>query len=74
MQARLKRQGNGPKYEVLFSVKPLAQFVPKSAAQVQLLSKDELILITVTAIQLSTLMRGLDLAQTASALFYFDDK
>ena len=30
VRARLKRQGNGPKYEVFYSVKPLAQFVSKS--------------------------------------------
>ena len=74
VRARLKRQGNGPKYEVFYSVKPLVQFVSESAARVQLLSKDELTHITVTAIRLSTLMRGVDLAQTASALFHFDNK
>ena len=68
MRARLKHQGNGPKYEVLYSVKPLVQFVSKSAARAQLLSKDELTHTTVTAIRLPTLMRGVGLAQTASAL------
>ena len=32
VRARLKRQGNGPKYEVFYSVKPLVQFVSESAA------------------------------------------
>ena len=46
----LKRQGNHPKYEVFYSVTPLVQFVSESAARVQLLSKDKLTHITVTAI------------------------
>ena len=74
VRASLKLQDNHPKYEVFYSVKPLVQFVSKSASRVQLLSKDELTHITVTAIRLSTLMRGVDLAQTACALFHFDDK
>ena len=74
MGARVKLQGNDPNYEVFYSVKQHVQFVPKSAAQAQLLSKDQLTHITVTAIRLSTLIRGVGLAQTASALFHFDNK
>ena len=50
VRARLKHQSNGPKYEVFFSFKPLVQFVSKSAARVQILSKGELTHITVAAI------------------------
>ena len=74
VRARLTKQGNGPKYEVFYNVKPIVEHVQNNATRAEQLSKVDLTHITVTAVRLSTLMRSVDLSNTTSGLFEYDNR
>ena len=71
---RLGKQGNGPRYEIFYSVRPLVDFVHEYKTKLDTLGVPQLTKLLILALRLSTLLRSVDLAQMTTGLFTFEGK
>ena len=71
---RLGRQGNGPRYEIFYSIRPLVDFVHEYTTKLDTLDVPQLTKLPILALRLSTLLQSADLAQMTTGLFTFESK